>query len=191
LTPPPPHTTPHTHPHTHKQTLSLSPAPGHEALLRRVHAHAAAHQAIPALTPTHDGPMDLRGLRPALARVALAEALALLEGGEEEEEEEEGEGEEEGRPPLVLITGTGPVKASTRRFLRSRACFDPPFNPLPMPYNHGRLLLPWSQIRRWRAAGAHVRLSLSWAEGDGHRKDDDNKGPRRRRRQQLWGGMGE
>ncbi len=148
------------------QALALSPAPHHEALLRAVHAHAVAHQAIPALLPAMampamdmamDAPMDLRALRPALARVALAEALGRLVLVHEEGDAEDG------RPPLVLITGTGPIKASTRRFLRSKACFDPPFSPAPMPYNHGRLLLPWAQLRRWQAAGARARLT-PWVE---------------------------
>lgn len=125
--------------------------------------------------------MDLRGLKPALARVALAEALERLEL-EREAEEGDGGAASGDRPPLVLITGTGPVKAHARRFLRSKGCFDPPFNPLPMPYNHGRLLLPWGQIRRWQAAGARVRLASAGEE-------DAAPEAARRRRERLWGGM--
>jgi hypothetical protein len=163
------------------QALSLSPAPHHEALLRAVHTHAVAHHAIPALRPARDAPMDLRALRPALARVALAEALGRLvqQEGDAAAVVAAENGKEDGdRPPLVLITGTGPIKASTRRFLRSKACFDPPFNPLPMPYNQGRLLLPWAQLRRWQAAGVRVRLT-PWVE----------EGKASGRRQRLWGGM--
>ena len=119
--------------------------------------------------------MDLRGLRPTLARVALAEALQRIGEAAVGEDGEE-------RPPLVLITGTGPGKAHVRRFLRSKGCFDPPFSPLPMPYNHGRLLLPWGQIRRWQAAGGRVRLSSQAME-------EEHEGQRRRRRERLWGGM--
>lgn len=164
-----------------QQALSLSPAPEHEALLRAVHAHAVARRVIPSLhTSRADGePLDLRGLRPSLARVALADALVRLAMEDEKEGDRGGaRKEEEERPPLVLITGTGAVKAHIRRFLQSRGCFDPPFQPLPMPYNHGRLLLPWAQIRRWQAADARVcLLSSLMEEGES------------RRRQRLWGGI--
>lgn len=171
------------------QALARSPLPEHhEALLRRVHAHAVKSGVIPALlhhprssesSQSDTPPMDLRGMRPTLARVALAEALQRMVGdtaaaGQDGLEERE-------RPPLVLITGTGPTKAHVRRFLRSKGCFDPPFSPLPMPYNHGRLLLPWAQIRRWQAAGARARLSSVAME-----EEHDEA---RRRRERLWGGM--
>ncbi|GAB5035999.1 pentatricopeptide repeat containing protein [Nannochloropsis oceanica] len=179
----------------------------YETALRDVYRHGVAAGVLPSsppsLTSSSSSPpsVDLRGLRPTLAKVAMVSALeSLLHLHPLQNKKEEGREERcvmtassssfsssssssfssssssssssfssfffpysssssHAPSPLIIITGTGRVKGAVQRFLRT-ACF-PPLLPQPVPYNAGRLLLPWSQIQCWKEGGGMVALSTS------------------------------
>ncbi len=170
----------------------------HDAALREVYRHGVEKGVLPSSsspssssaaagrgeeTPT----VELRGLRPTLAKVAMVTALEELCLLPPEKEGRGGGirgggGGGQSPPPLIIITGTGRVKTALQHFLRT-SCV-PPLLPQPMPYNAGRLLLPWAQIRRWKEAGGVGFLSSAGGGGggvEGACGDAGSSGPRGRR----------
>jgi len=154
-------------------TTTSSNSQKYEAALRDVYRHGVAAGVLPSSPPSlpsspstpsssssSSPSVELRGLRPTLAKVAMVTALESLLHLHHLESEEEGgrERRSASQAPLIIITGTGRVKGAVQHFLRT-ACF-PPLLPQPMPYNAGRLLLPWSQIQRWQEEGGVVTLTM-------------------------------
>jgi len=144
---------------------SSEPGPssrGYKDTLRRIYGHGVAAGVLPSIgEASAPAVLELRGLGPTLARLALVMFLETWGQIAFTKDAEASPGLSASQPAsIVIITGPGRLKATVQQFLR-RACL-PSLRAQPLPYNPGRLILPLTEVQHWHERAGIARLS--WEE---------------------------